>query len=306
MMSNTMLAGLKRKRILILGASGWLGRTLIRELLAQGSSDHYLISSRPRQLTVGSQKVQVHAFSLPEVRNFRPEVVVNCAFLTKDKFQLHDLDTFIKINANLTAQFFQVLSLKRVELGLTISSGSATLPTAESIELNPYGYLKKLEQDQLLLMRSPTLIVGVARAWSLSGDLVPNPTSYAFSDFIWQALTAGKILVEAPSAVWRRYCDAAQFLNVSLATIMAGGHTIVDSGGSLVEMRHLASTVSSVLGNVPVECAAPSGDPEIYASDGNQYRELCKQLEVPFEPIDLQIERVTENLRKRIHSGKSF
>lgn len=293
-----------QRRILVLGASGWLGRTLVRELQTQGSQDHILVASSARQEVIGSQNYHVKIFSMPEIRDFSPEVVINCAFLTKDRFKLHEVQEFIKINESLSSNFFDALSLPHVGLGVTISSGSATLPSADSIELNPYGYLKKLEQEQLLSLGSSTLTVGVARAWSLSGDLVTNPESYALSDFVWQALTTGQITVNATGEVWRRYCDAAEFLKLSLKAIITGRESIVDSGGPLVELRELADIVSEVVGGVAVSSTSPVGTSEIYASNGQQYEQLCKEFGISIESLSSQIYRVTEALRGRL-SGET-
>jgi len=295
-----MFEYLGRRRILVLGASGWLGRSLVRELQTQGSQDHMLVASRARQEVIGSQNCHVEIFSMPKIRDFSPEVVINCAFLTKDKFKLHDVQEFIKINERLTSNFFETLSLPHVGLGVTISSGSATLPSADSIELNPYGYLKKLEQEQLLSLRSSTLTVGVARAWSLSGDLVTNPKTYALSDFVWQALTTGQITVNATSEVWRRYCDATEFLKLSLGAIITGRESIVDSGGPLVELRELAHIVSEVVGGVEVSSTSPVGISDIYASNGQQYEQLCKEFGISIAPLSSQVHRVTRAFRGRL------
>ncbi len=295
-----MFENLWQRRILVLGASGWLGRTLVRELVTQGSHDYMLVASSARQEVFGSLNYQVRIFSMPEIRDFSPEVVINCAFLTKDRFKLHDVQEFIKINEILTSNFLDALSLPHVGLGVTISSGSSTLPSADSIKLNPYGYLKRLEQEQLLSLGSSTLTVGVARAWSLSGDLVTKPESYALSDFVWQALTTGQITVQAPSEVWRRYCDAAEFLKISLEAIITGRASIVDSGGPLVELRELADIVSEVVGGVTVSNTSPVGISEIYASNGQQYEQLCKESGISIESLSSQIYRVTEGLRGRL------
>jgi len=297
-----MLEDLWQRRILVLGASGWLGTTLVRQLLSQGSRSHLFIASHTRQQPLGPNIYLVRAFSLAEIRDFSPEVVINCAFLTKDRFRSHDIQDFIRINEDLTSQFLDILSLPHVGVGVTISSGSATLPSADSIDLNPYGYLKRLEQEQLLSMGSSTLTVGAARAWSLSGDLVPNPSSYALSDFIWQALTTGQITVNATSEVWRRYCDAAEFLKLSLDAIITGRESIVDSGGPLVELRELADIVSEVIGGVAVSSTSPVGVSEIYASNGQQYEQLCMESGISIESLSSQIYRVTEALRGRLSS----
>jgi hypothetical protein len=229
-----------------------------------------------------------------------PEIVANCAFLTDEKLKSLNSDEFININYKLTAQFLEVLELPSVDVGVTISSGSSTLPSADSIELNPYGFLKRLEQEQLLSMASSKLTVGAARAWSLSGDLVTNPESYALSDFVWQALTTGQITVNATSEVWRRYCDATEFLKLSLGAIITGRESIVDSGGPLVELRELADIVSEVVGGVEVSSTSPVGISDIYASNGQQYEQLCREFGISVESVSSQVKRVTKALRARL------
>jgi len=302
-LDGTSLLELCNRRILILGATGWLGQTIIREMGFSERSRYLLCASYARTLRVGPDLFKVQNVDMTEIRRFKPEIVINCAFLTREKVETLGIDEFIRVNQILSSNFLEIATLSSVEVALTISSGSATLESAQSIELNPYGYLKRIEQENLLSLSSSSLNVGVARAWSLSGDLVPLPAAYAFSDFVWQALKTHSISVKAQSEVWRRYCDAGQFLRLVLLSTFLSRSSIVDSGGPLIEVRDLASKISESHDSVTVYKYHPHGIPDNYYSSGDQYEKLCVEFGFPLESIDDQIKRISTSFRNRINGS---
>jgi nucleoside-diphosphate-sugar epimerase len=232
-------------RILVLGATGWFGQTTVA--LTQGlACESLLIASRSRAFQTVDQIVEVHAWDWNKVQSFAPTVVIDCAFLTRDYVSGMSLDEYVRRNVMLTERLLQAVSIDSVRLALTVSSGAAVYPRdalLSPISENPYGYLKREAEQQLERFgRERRIATVVARAWSVSGAFVLKPRSYAFSDLLLQALD-GHIHIAAAKQVFRRYVAVEDLLSVAMASGRPGEHTVIDSGGQLVEMQDLAQAV---------------------------------------------------------------
>lgn len=124
------------------------------------------------------------------MREYEPTHVANFAFLTRERVAHEGYDTFVRTNRSLLGRFVSASSLPSVRAVLTVSSGAALDSTASSIQRNPYGYLKRIEEAAALSLVGSARSVVVARAWSVSGPYVRRPRAYAFSDFILSARAA--------------------------------------------------------------------------------------------------------------------
>jgi nucleoside-diphosphate-sugar epimerase len=253
--------------VLVLGAGGWFGSTFL-DLLAQSAGETALLAltGRPRRLTAGRQTWDLGGWDWETIERFAPTLVVNCAFLTRERVEQIGYERYVAENTELTSRFLRTLSLPSIRAAVTVSSGAAveSLPDIPDIELNPYGHLKRKEE---ILPRDAAAEHGVAlalcRAWSVSGLLVQRPRDYAFSDLILQA-TEGRIRIRAPHEVWRRYAGVDDLLAVCASLAVDGWTGEVDSGGELVEIGELTERViAETSGNSDREarsgCVAAAG-----------------------------------------------
>ena len=280
-------------RVLVTGASGWLGRTAL-DLLAPLELPTLALASRARTIRVGEREIECRVWDDREVAAFAPTVVLDCAFLTRDRVADMPLDDYVATNRTQTERLVYATRLPGVRLSLTVSSGAAVHPYDAfegSIENNPYGYLKREAEYRLAEAAADSGAVPIiVRAWSISGAHVQKPQGYALGSMIQDA-HAGAIRIKARRPVFRRYILAEELLAVGIAEGGVGPATI-DSGGELVEMAELAARVAAVIRPDAVISRGDVDprDADWYHSDGQDWQRRCQRWDLASEPLDRQIE----------------
>jgi len=245
-------------RILILGASGWFGRTALAALAALGqhSENLLMVGSLAREINVSGRTYHLQEWDPSAVDRFQPTVVFDFAFLTRDWLKTLGEAEYIRRNKELTSRLFEVLAIGSLRRLLTVSSGASLKPQmdGESRGLDPYGQQKKETELRLREVAAMGAVdVIIARAWSVSGGFVQKPSNYAFSDFIMSSINRGVIEVRADHLVLRRYCSVEDLIAVALLDSSGRPFYELDSGGSLIELVDLAKIISEAAGGVRVE-----------------------------------------------------
>lgn len=280
-------------RVLVTGASGWLGRTAL-DLIAPLGLPTLALASRARPIQVGDRTVECRVWDDAEVATFGPTVVLDCAFLTKGFAATMPLDEYVAVNRTLTDRLVQATLLPGVRLALTVSSGAAIHPRDAfdgPMGDNPYGYLKREAEHRLMEAASQSGAVPVvARAWSISGAHVQDPQNFALGSMIGAAAD-GAIHITARRPVFRRYVLAEELLALGIAEGSAGAATI-DSGGELVEMADLAARIAAV---IRPAAAITRGEvdlrsPDHYHSDGRDWEFHCRRWGFDAASLEKQIE----------------
>lgn len=285
------------ERIAVLGATGWFGSTMLA-LLADHPAAVLAVASRPRPHRVGDRTWSVIEYDVEEIAAFAPTVVLDFAYLTRQHEEVLGEGRYRAHLADLTRRLVRVCELPSVRAVLTVSSGAAVAaPEGARLPVGPYGEGKRdVEQVAAGLVNAARSVV-VARAYSVSGALVARPGAYAFSDFVRQART-GVIDVTARSEVRRRYCGVDDYLAVCVGELMDGRSGIVESGGTLVEVRALARQVSDAFpGRRPhVRSVPPQGVASTYASDDTSWRAACARQDFVPATLSEQITSVLTHL----------
>ncbi|MCV7196608.1 NAD-dependent epimerase/dehydratase family protein [Mycobacterium angelicum] len=280
-------------RVLVTGASGWLGRTAL-DLIAPLGLPTLALASRPRTVCIDDRQVELRVWDDREVAEFAPTVVLDCAFLTRDRVSDLPLDEYVATNRTQTDRLVYATKLPGVRLSLTVSSGAAVHPQDAfdaPIEDNPYGYLKREAEYCLQEAAANSGAVPVVlRAWSISGAHVQKPRGYALGSMIQDA-AAGAIRIMARRPVFRRYVLADELVALGLAEGAVGPATI-DSGGELVEMDELAARVAAVVrpDAVITRGEVDPRDADRYHSDGQDWETRCQRWGLASLPLDQQIE----------------
>ena len=280
-------------RVLVTGASGWLGRTAL-DLLAPLGLPTLAVASRARIIRVGDCEIECRVWEDREVAAFAPTVVLDCAFLTRDRVADMPLGDYVAANRTLTERLVYATQLAGVRLALTISSGAAVYPhdaLDRRVEHNPYGYLKREAEHRLAQAAAESGAVPVvARAWSISGAHVQKPQGYALGSMILAA-ASGAIRITARHPVFRRYVLAEELLALGIAEGSVGPATI-DSGGELVEMAELAARIAAVVRPDAVisRDEADPREPDNYHSDGQDWEKRCQRWDLASASLGCQIE----------------
>ena len=266
-------------RILILGATGWFGRTATALAKLMGNQC-LLVASTTREFSIGDESFSANAWNEQQIRDFQPTVVIDAAYKTRDYVTSLELDTYVAANRELTDRLLSITDIKSIRKVITFSSGAAIIHQAMSYQNplieDPYGFLK-LESEQriqLELANSP-IDYAIVRAWSVSGALVTKVNGFAFSDFVSQA-RSGVIKVNASKRVYRRYCLVEESIAVALSH-NSRSDGILDTGGPLLEIRELAETMKNILPLRIEIMASPltTNDEDKYFSDSVNWNLAC-------------------------------
>jgi nucleoside-diphosphate-sugar epimerase len=289
------------ERVVILGASGWVGRTACN-WLAQMGTQVLLIAGSSRIEKIGKSDYGIETFDIKKIRDFKPTTVIDAAFITREKVKTLPLDTYIRSNTELMEQGIELQKLSTVEKFIGISSG-ASVPHLElefpNLSLDPYGSLKAFYERRLVENSELRAKTTIGRIWSVSGSLVTKPSFFAFSDLVQQALS-GHIEILARHRVWRRYVDLEDFIRVvTLST--PGESRVIDSGGKKVELEQLAQLIFAELGAKPSISRVLSigSEDDLYFSDESTWLDAINAIR--FVPLTLgeQIVKVSESLGAR-------
>ena len=75
-------------RAVLLGAGGWFGATALHLLAGTLGPERLLpTTGRPRTVRAGNREWALSSFDLERIRDFRPTVVLDLAFLTREKVE---------------------------------------------------------------------------------------------------------------------------------------------------------------------------------------------------------------------------
>jgi nucleoside-diphosphate-sugar epimerase len=250
------------RRVAIVGASGWIGRTtinLLHEALgAEGFAERVAcFGSRAAlvELDDGPAIAQRPLSELPDQPR-RPTLLFNLAFLTMDKIGGMDADEYVRANRAISETVLAALEPIGVDRLFVASSGAAAFAddvhAASSLRL--YGGLKR--DDELAfadwaLARPQARRTVIARIFSVSGAWINKHQVYALADFILDALDGRPVEVRAPMRVWRSYVAVRELVSLVLAMLLAEeGASVMrfDTGGEALELGEVGARVAEVLG----------------------------------------------------------
>lgn len=285
-------------RVLITGASGWFGQTALA-LCSLSGVDTFAVSRSP--LATFNSEITTGDWEENRIQKFKPTVIIDCAFQTREKLSIIPLADYVKQNSLLTERMLWLASLDTVRLAMTISSGAAVHPhdaVNEPIEKNPYGFMKRKAEQKLSLLGNKTGISTVIpRAWSVSGAFCPKPELFAFTDLISQA-TTGRILIKSSTKVYRRYTSVEDLLSVSLASARLGSSSIIDSGGELFEIEELAEKIRTLVSPNATISRANSlyKETDNYFPSGTTWIRNCESADFLAEDLESQILKVANTI----------
>ena len=300
-------------KIIITGATGWLGRNSIRFFLNSGLNleNLILIGSHKRDIEI-FDGVRVSVKTFDEVINstglFNFYGVVHLAYLTRDKIS-NNINEYVNENSKITNQVMQILKLKP-KWFTYVSSGAIYSnylnQTLESdSKSNPYGYLKhqdELKFDQYCSDNSINISIG--RLWGASGKDFINPSKYAFGEFILNSLANEDITIESPRAVFRKYCDSEQFMEICIKTAQTWPRTIFNSSGELFEIEDLAKLVAKTL-NSKIKVSRKYFEanivPDDYYSRDEDFIRLAKLLDIKLLDTKEQILKTSDYLKLSVN-----
>jgi nucleoside-diphosphate-sugar epimerase len=280
----------------VTGAAGWFGRSAIAmtreaglELLATGSKD--------QQIEIDGQSQAVHAQNLDDISAFKPTVVIDTAFVTRERLPILGHKAYVETNQNLIDQSLAISALPSVRKYIGFSSGATKHlagHTSFSLEENPYAAQKRIYESKISeLAANLQSDISVARVWSVTGSHCTKPQTFAFTDLIAQ-VKSGLIEIKAKHLVYRRYCAVEDVLALAMLPSAPEGNPIFDTGGDLIELGELAKIVVDLVNpNAEIRRQIdPQLNPDNYHSDSKEWGELVQSAKVTKDSISDQVIRV--------------
>jgi nucleoside-diphosphate-sugar epimerase len=243
----------------ISGGTGWLGREVIRSLI-----DKRMISSPEDICVFSSQSAELYfpefgrIVTRPFLENDSRKIqsvdgFFHLAFLTRNLLTKYGFSKYVEINNQLTAKAIELIRVTNPTFVVNVSSGAVfsreSRELEKSIHANPYGYLK-LSEESLLIEACDKLSINlcIGRLWGATGSQMPINRAYAISDFISQAIFDNRIMIDSSNLVFRRYCDASEFMVLLFLAAQKSRFTALDSGGPKVEIGDLAELIAKEIG----------------------------------------------------------
>ncbi len=291
----------------ITGASGWFGKTtlnLLWEILGEVNfyKRVYAFSSKDSVITI-ENKFSLPTQSLEKIFELKSlDYLFHYAFLTRDRVEKMDIQSYIDINTGITDLIIKRLKQGYVKGVFATSSGAVydedyTLVDCErELIKNPYGVLKR--REEILLVESCESLKTsclILRVFSVMGAFMTKPTAYAVGDFIYQALNSQYIQILADRPVWRSYTDIQDLVYLGISYLSEPSQLspmCVDTCGYTVEMDTLARQVLLCLQIDPNSISRNLNllaEPSRYVGKNDEIDRLSSRLNLHFSPFENQV-----------------
>jgi len=290
------------RRIVVTGASGWLGRAtldLLHEALGDAFAERVMCFGSRRAdvrlsdaLTIGQRPLS-ELGSLPR----HPTFLLHFAFLTKDRAEAMPEAEYCAANRSIDPI--------GVEAAFVASSGAARYADDASAApaMRLYGLLKHEDEDAFSRWAEARgTHATIARIFNISGPHINKLRSYALSSFMLDTLAGKPVAVHARHEVRRGYVAVRELMSLVFALLLdrQGGVTRFDSGGEEIELSALAAMIASSM-DCPVECpAVRDGRADIYVGDDRSYRRLLDRHGIARVPLADQIDETAAFLKSRV------
>ncbi len=295
------------KKIVLTGATGWLGQEyLFRQFQKVGESflDNFILVAGSTRTIKLFGLFPTKVYSLEDVSSIQDiEGVIHLAFILRHRVKEFGVDNFLRKNEHITASIVELVKSGNPKWVVNVSSGAIFDRRTGKYETdqfaNPYGYGKY--QEELALTEVTTICnipIVIGRLWGASGFKMPPNSAYALSDFVESALTKTEINIHSDFEVYRRYCDAGEFLDVLVSEAIAGNSHVLNSGGPLHEIGEIAEIISALVGNVTINRPRLTDKPvDDYFPRESMYEELALKNGLDLASMPMQIQRTVNGHR---------
>jgi len=302
------------RRIVVVGAGGWIGRGLLRGLHSALGVDAFservsAFGSSSRMVDLGDA-ITIAQRPLDELVCLHPQstALFHLAFLTKDKVAVIDHDEYREINRGLSSTVLEALNAIGADRLFVASSGAAAFaddPSA-SEDLRIYGALKREDEDRFVAWAEADTgrRAVVTRIYNLTGPFINKHETYALASFIIDALAGRPISVRAPMRVVRSYVAIRELVSLVLFQLLGSGGVPVyryDSGGEVLELREVAAEVARVLGGTVVRAPITESVHNDYIGDAETYASLLEAAGIASAPLGQQILDTATTIAPELH-----
>lgn len=297
------------RKILVTGATGWVGRSFLHELQSIIPSDKFNstvfgFASRATSLTstnyAQGQEVNIPIYPLSSILDhaYKQHILLfHSAFLTKDRISRYGIDTFIETNQRITEMVSCCVQASASSRVACISSGAASKAEKEqrskiAMAGDPYGYLKYSEETRL----SGIADTQVFRIYALTGRFIRDPNAFAIGDFLLKALNNEPIQINSSFPVVRSYVSAADVAKCALSWLKSADkpQNPVGASSHVSSLTSLATLVSRMYRLPPPLASHLTGAPNSYCCSPIPFHRLLSRYGI--KPVSL-VEQVLDTAR---------
>ena len=303
-------------RIVVTGASGWLGKIALEMLLdvfgVQAASRLNAFSNEKRIISLRDGSV-IASHPLREIENLTHGryIFLHFAFPGREKTVNTSLGRYVECVNGINTLMNR--SMRRVETcGIVLSSSGAvyggSCRRAPDLDRDPYGAMK-LQDEKYYSNLAETLQVPltIARIFNMSGPYINKCHSYALSSMLLDVLNGRPLEIRAAHSVIRSYMHAADIVEMALRAHLDRREPLSDPfdtvGESEIEIEELAYLIVDVLGCRGHPIVRPSRSSQVvdrYVGDPVLMRRLLAKYGMTVIPLRRQIEDTAQYLRNTI------
>jgi len=283
---------MQKSRVLISGATGWLGREILN-IFSETNFDMAqinLISSKTQEVLVKGNKFEAKSFE-----NYQSIESVNSyfdfAFLAKNKLDKVGPEKYKEINLKIISNSINLIKRIRPKTVILSSSGAIYNMKKDSKYESLYSDLKKIQEELITKAcdaNSSNLII--SRIFNLSGRGIPADSNFALADLMIKSIKGMDLIISSNYLVTRRYSDVTQLLKLLVQMAHSEQNYVFDSGGTKVELRFLANEIIRVTNSkskVITSEIKSEAQQDDYFSDSNAYENLLTSV-LGEEPVAIE------------------
>ena len=294
----------EQKKIVITGATGWVGQNFLNELqrlipqstfndivIAFGSKDK-VISSNYYKIPI---KIRIHALENIEdiLMDIKEIFLIHTAFLTREKINHYGIDDYIKINENIINTVGQIISNNNNK-SVVISSGAVkylkqSQNNENNIKEDPYGFLK-LREEEVFKKTGNSLIL---RIYGLTGDFIRDPNIFAFGNFLLSAKNNKSIIIKSKVEVIRSYVYGADVAKAALKWLFSNTYNsnlLLNAATNTISLLELANKITAIFSLPRVQYYIDKNlEKDIYISESKAFLDFLEQLQIKPTSMDEQI-----------------
>ena len=285
-------------KIVVFGASGWLGRECISllssSLRKNFSSKVILVGSTNKSIKVNQQNYDV--MSIDDLgHQINVDLMIDLAFITQEKLEQLGEKQYIQLNQELRKKIYDFIYERKPKYVYFASSGAADIDFMSVTKSNSkrvYGELKLASENELKkIAQDLDFNLLINRIWSVTGLHMQDSSKYAIGNFISQALSTNEIGINSSDQVLRSYIDAEDLFKVCFNELLMNKTSLLNSGGFQTTLFDLASLVLKVIGSstIQVPNLIEKGSGNDYVSKDFKLNELANSQGLKLRSLEDQI-----------------
>ncbi|MEU8226158.1 NAD(P)-dependent oxidoreductase [Kribbella sp. NPDC048915] len=211
-------------RVVVLGASGFMGHHCAQELADRGI-DHLRVGRNPGpKVDANLDLVESPQRELVDLlRSYAPTAVINCAGAVRGTASEMMRTNVASVHSLVSAARTAAPAARIVQLGSSAEYGApeGRRPIDEGVEerpSSPYGYSKLAATQVALHARAQGLAMTILRIFNVSGPL--SPTSTMLGGAVARLRRGEPVIVDSLDG-WRDYVDVRDVATAAVASISA-------------------------------------------------------------------------------------